>query len=387
MATQMGSLSPHKTNHLAATITPPLPQGPHPPQKVGPLSTLQGLHDIVGGEPVGLLADVVEHRSGEIALAVRRNDHDDQHPLAVVALRQFHCGVHGGARGNSHRHALLPPQPSGHQVGLKAGYLNNGVDQRGVTDLRDEPCADALDAVRAWPASRKHGALRGLHRGAVHRRLALLEVPRAPAHRAPGAHGAHEEVQQALGLRPDLRSRGAVMTLRVDGVLELLRHEGVGDLRGKFLSFRHGAQHPRSRRSEHHLAPVSLDNQPPLHTHTLRHGEDAAVALGGAVPGQRDPSVARSGLDDCGLARCDEALLFRIIDHRFTYSVLHREARVGALQLPCNLRLSGEDLVEVNHWGVPREVRDVRADARRRVRHLPQQRAACRKKVGGEQGA
>src|SRR5690606_1382857 len=97
-----------------------------------------------------------------------------------------------------------------------------------VEDLRSEAGADALDLVRAGLTARQHGRGLRLDSDDLDAGLARLEHLADAGDGTAGADAGDEEVDGALRVVPDLLGRGAAVDFRIGRILELLRHDRVG---------------------------------------------------------------------------------------------------------------------------------------------------------------
>src|ERR1039458_7695875 len=89
--------------------------------------------------------------------------------------------------------------------------LDDLVDHRTVEDLRNEPCADALDLVRGMLATRQYWALLRFHRDHPQRWFARFEHLPHPGDGAAGADASDKEIDVAAGIVPDFLRRGAAV--------------------------------------------------------------------------------------------------------------------------------------------------------------------------------
>src|SRR5215211_2139359 len=274
-----------------------------------------------------------EERQRHVALAAVGNDHDD--PLAgeLAARADLHRRVDRRARRDPDQQPLPrggEPRRVDRALVLDLDYL---VDHVAVEDLGHEPRPDPLDLVRAGRASRDHRRARRLDCHDVRARAALLQYLPHPGDRASGPDAAHERVDLAVEVSPDLLRRRPPVDLGIGGVSELLRHErvvgGPDDLPREVDRLVHP---PERGRLAHHRA-VGAKQRRALLAHPLREGEDAVVAAGGADHRQRDPGVAARRLDDQRAPRLDPPLRLGGVDHRRPDPVLDRAGRVEVLQL------------------------------------------------------
>jgi hypothetical protein len=136
-----------------------------------------------------------------------------------------------------------------------------------------------------------------------------------------------------VGVVPDLFRGGAAVDLGVGGVLELLRHEGAGNLCGELAGARDGALHALRTGSEHELGAVRAQKVAALDAHRLRHGKQHLVAAGGGDHRESDAGVTAGRLDDGRLVGRDEPSLFGGVEHREPDAVFDAAAGVERLEL------------------------------------------------------
>jgi hypothetical protein len=170
--------------------------------------------------------------------------------------------------------------------------------------------------------------------------------------RPAGAHAADQDVHLAVRVGPDFLSRGAAVGLRVGGVLELLRHEGVLLRRDDLQGLADRALHAVGRRGEHQFGPQGLEHLPPLQAHGLRHGQQQPIAPRRGHERQRDPRVPAGGLHNEGLGE-KLAVPFGRVDHRHADAVLHGGQGVVALQLDQHRRSATRQLANADQRRPP----------------------------------
>jgi hypothetical protein len=134
-------------------------------------------------------------------------------------------------------------------------------------------------------------------------------------------------VQPPVGeILEDLRAGRVGVIGRIRLVFELLRHEPAV-FGGQRLRDAHHPGGPLRGRREHDYERIAAD---------------------GADHGQRDPGVARSGLDD-GLPGLEQTLLFRVEDDAQRQPVLDRAHRVEGLDLDVHLDAIGRKTVDTDN--------------------------------------
>ena len=172
----------------------------------------------------------------------------------------------------------------------------------------------------------------GLHRHDLHVGIFLLEVPAHTADGAAGAHAGHKEVHVPLRIFPDLRAGGAVVGLRIGGVIKLPGDDAAGGFPVQRLSLGHSAGHALAAGGQHDLRSIGGDEAAPLHAHGVRHGEDHMVPQCGTHSGKTNAGVAGGGFNDGGSGR-ELSLLRRPGNHIDSHPVLGTAGRVLAFQL------------------------------------------------------
>jgi hypothetical protein len=172
---------------------------------------------------------------------------------------------------------------------------------------RHEARPDALDAVRPRRAARQDRG--GLRLAGDDLQLGVAVLEELPGARDGPARpdAAHEVVDLPVELLPQLGARRAPVGLGVGRVGELVGQEDVVAL-GHRPRRVDRLVHAPERLDDLDRGAVEAQQALALAAHALRQREDQVVALGGADEGQRDPGVARGGLDDGRAARLDAAL-------------------------------------------------------------------------------
>ncbi len=315
---------------------------------------------------------VGEQRGAQVALAERRDDHDDEScrrspggwPPAWPPRRRHprRCRRAGPPRwppaarwrrrrrrrpGRSRRRSsvsrisgtkpapmpwigcgpLAPPESTGEAAGSTATI-----------------CTDGLRSLSTWPTP--------------------VIVPPVPT---PD----DDDVDGAVGVVPDLLGRGAAVDLGVGRVRELLRHEVLRVALGELLGPGDRARHALGPRGEDQLGAVGAQQGPPLLAHRLGHRQHDRDASRRADHGQRDAGVAAGGLDDDGV-RADEAGGLCRVDHADADAVLDAVGRVEELQLGQDGGPSPVgDLVQTDERGVADQLGDVVGDAHGVAANLP----------------
>ena len=232
--------------------------------------------------------------------------------------------------------------------GLLVGDLIGDVDRRALEILRDAALADALGDRRALGlelAGRVVAVERGAHRigdGDLRLTLALFERDADARERPAGADRAHEAVDLALGLRPDLRPGGLDVALAVGDVVELVRPdramrlrlvellgEPTGDLH---VIVRIGIGH---RRHLDQLRPAQAQRVFLLLALRVGNDDDGAIAERVGDERKADAGVAGGSLDDHP-AGPERPALDRVLDDEQRGAILDRLARIHELGLAEN---------------------------------------------------
>ena len=157
----------------------------------------------------------------------------------------------------------------------------------------------------------------------------------APLDRPAGARSRHQMGDPPPGLLPDLGSRGGVVRLGIDLVVELIGQDGARRVLGDLLGLHHvvvGMIRRDRRRRDDDLRAVRLEQADLLLRHLVGHGEHAAVALERRRDGQAHAGIAAGSLDD-GPAGAKLTPPLRRFDDGEADPVLHRAARIHILGL------------------------------------------------------
>src|SRR5690606_7643934 len=140
-----------------------------------------------------------------------------------VRVTYGHCGRR--AARDPRQDALLAREAARVLERLLVRHLLDGVDQRQVEHLRHEARAEALDLVRARlqrlaaARLREHRAPARLDRDRLDLPAArVLDVARDAGDRAARADAAHQDVDRAVGVVPDLGAGRGFVDRRVGRV-------------------------------------------------------------------------------------------------------------------------------------------------------------------------
>ena len=142
------------------------------------------------------------------------------------------------------------------------------VDGR-VERLRHEAGADALDLVGAGLAAGEHRRVGGLNGNNLYLRVLLLEVAAGAGDGAAGAHAGNQDVDLAVGVLPNLRTRGRLMDGGVGGVHKLAGDHALGGLARQLLGLGDSALHAQRALGQHQLGTVAAHKLAALHAHGL----------------------------------------------------------------------------------------------------------------------
>ena len=214
----------------------------------------------------------------------------------------------GGAAADAAQHAFLAGQPAGHLEGVLVLDLDHLIDDVQVEHARNEAGADALDLVPARlqllrPASVcvMTGLVTGSTAMALKLGLRFLMTSLTPV-MVPPVPTPETRISTLPSVSFQISSAVVWRWIsRVGRVVELLRHERVGDLAMQFLGLGDGAVHALLAGRQHDLGAEGLEQPAAFEAHGLGHGDDQLVAAGGTGEGQADAGVAAGRLDDRGV--------------------------------------------------------------------------------------
>ena len=162
----------------------------------------------------------------------------------------------------------------------------------------------------------------------------LLEVAAGAGDGAAGAHAGNQDVDLAVGVLPNLRTRGRLMDGGVGGVYKLAGDHALGGLARQLLGLGDSALHAQRALGQHQLGAVAAHKLASLHAHGLGHGDDQAVAACGGDAGQADAGVAAGGFDDgVAVVATDLARALRLVQHRLGDAILGGTRGVEVLKL------------------------------------------------------
>src|SRR5450759_1346050 len=150
-----------------------------------------------------------------------------------------------------------------------AGHVDDLVVDRGVQDLGDEVRAEALDLVRTRCAAVEDRRLGRLDGDDLHAGLALLEHLTDAGDRPAGADAGDEDVDLAVGVRPDLLGGRLAVDLRVRLVGELTGQHGTRSPGGDLGGAVDGALHAGRTGGQHELGAEGPEQGAPLLGHGL----------------------------------------------------------------------------------------------------------------------
>ena len=171
----------------------------------------------------------------------------------------------------------------------------------------------------------------------------------------------------AVGLLPDLRTRGRVMSFPVDEVVVLHGHIGTRNLIGETSGNRIvglGGFRWHSRGSYDHLRAESAQAANFFDAHFVRDRKDTLVTLYCSNNRQCHTHVSRSRLNDRA-SRLEQSPPLRVLDHRKRNSVLDAPSRIGRLEFHTDRRGNcGGNMVETDEWSVTDGFQHVSGDLR-----------------------
>ena len=147
-------------------------------------------------------------------------------------------------------------------------------------------------------AAGEHRRCRGLRSDDPDMRILFLQIGAHAGDGPAGADARHKHIHVAIRIRPDFGAGGVPVRLRIGGVDELPREKAVRGLPGQLLGPGNGACHAPAALGQHQLRAIGLHQEPPLHTHGLRHGDDYPVAPGCTHGGQTNSGIAAGGFND-----------------------------------------------------------------------------------------
>ena len=174
--------------------------------------------------------------------------------------------------------------------------------------------------------------LGGFHRHHLDIGVLLLQVAARAGDGTAGAYPGYQHVHCAVGIPPDLRAGGLIVSLSIGRVIELVRHPGGGVRLQQLLCLGDGSAHAFAALREHQLGAQSGQQGAALLAHGFRHGEHHPIAPLAADVGQSHTGIAAGGLHNGG-PRFQQALLFSGPDHIQARPVLGGGQGIEALQL------------------------------------------------------
>ena len=139
---------------------------------------------------------------------------------------------------------------------------------------------------------------------------------------ASGADSGDEDIDQAIGIAPDLLGGGFFVNGGVGGIFKLLGDEGAGNFFGQGFGPGDGAFHSLSGWGEFEFGPEEGEESSAFEAHAFGHSQDQLVSFGSGDKGEGNTGVARGGLDD-GSLRGNFPLFFAGLDHGSTDPIFH----------------------------------------------------------------
>jgi len=179
---------------------------------------------------------------------------------------------------------------------------------------------------------------------------------------AAGAHATNEVRDFAFAVFPDFRAGGAVMRIRIHGIVILVRIVGIGNFAREF--FRHGIVAARicrldRRGTDDHFRSQRLEQINFFLGLLIRDGENHLVAANGSHQRQPHPGIAGGALDDRA-AGLQQTLFLGVIDHGDADAVFHRAAGIDVVRFDVNLRLQTHiDAIQPDQRRAPHSFQDV----------------------------
>ena len=213
--------------------------------------------------------------------------------------------------------------------------------------------------MRAETALGQQRGIRRLDADDLDALLLLLQVLRSAGDGATGADARDEDVDLAVGVLKDLRTRGLVVLLRVGLVLELASQDGILGGLNQLVSLIDRTLHAGGSRGEHELGTKGAQHDAALVRHRLWHREHDLVTTCCTNHGQCDTGVAGGCLDN-GAARLELASVLGSLNNSQTDAVLHGVSWVGGLDLQQHISLvTLGELIELDQRGIADELGDV----------------------------
>ena len=223
---------------------------------------------------------------------------------------------------------------------------NNLIVDARVKRIGHKARANALNFMGASGALRKHGRARRLNGDNLHVGVLGFQICANASHRAARAHARNEDIDLALGIVPNFRTRGFDMGLGICGIGELARDEAVRNLGGEFFRLRDSALHAFGAIGKHQFGTVSLHEQATLDRHGLGHRDDESIAASRSNRSQADTRIATRGLDNHGIF-VQLARSFGIVKHRLRDTIFHGTSGIEVLELYEHLGLQVEVLLNI----------------------------------------
>src|SRR4051812_44504807 len=238
-----------------------------------------------------------------------------------------------GARGDADGQSLDCGTTAGRGKRFRFRYHTDFVQQRAVQYTWGKASADPLNAVRTRAVAGQYGAFPRLDPDDADVRPSWLQSARDTGECTARPYTADNEIDHAVGVRPDLLGRSGLVRRRVGGVVELTWDPGTRGACQNALRAGDRTRHPQFGWGQFDLCAQQPQQLAPLYRRTFRHYNDQLVTFCSGNESQGDPGVARGRLDDCCFSSLDLAGLFRRLDHRQPDAVLHRTQRIEKFQL------------------------------------------------------
>ena len=143
--------------------------------------------------------------------------------LVLGALGQLQRSPHGGARRNTHEHALLVAHGAAGGKGVVVLDGDDLVIDLGVEDVGHKAGADTLDLVRAGLTAGQQWRIAGFDGDDLDTRIFFFQVSASTADSTACAYAGNENVDFAVGIAPDFGAGGCFMDGRIGRINKIVR--------------------------------------------------------------------------------------------------------------------------------------------------------------------
>src|SRR6185437_15571581 len=176
---------------------------------------LRGHFHILHLKLLRLGAQIFKQEGAQVALAKIRHHHNNQLAIIVRSRSQLQRLRHRRAAGNPNQQAFFFGHPARRLHGFFRGGGHDFIYQVCPQDLGNESRAQPLNFL--WPrlASGNHRRIPRLHGHNLKAGLFGLDVLAHAGQRAARAHAGNQDVDFAVRVIPDFRSRRVTMYLRI----------------------------------------------------------------------------------------------------------------------------------------------------------------------------